>query len=104
MNLLSNAVKYTSKVEKPVIVIDTFQNENELTFYIKDNGAGFDSNYVHKLFGVFQRLHSSEEFEGTGIGLATVRRIITRLGGKTWAEGLTGQGATFYFTLPTKIN
>ncbi|MEW6196960.1 MAG: PAS domain S-box protein [Bacteroidota bacterium] len=104
MNLISNAVKYSSKVDKPVIKIDSFQEKNEVVFYIKDNGAGFDSSYAHKLFGVFQRLHSTEEFEGTGIGLATVNRIISRLGGRTWAEGETGKGAVFYFSLPSKIN
>lgn len=102
MNLISNAVKYTSKVEKPIITIDTQRNENEITFIVKDNGAGFDSNYSHKLFGVFQRLHSAEEYEGTGIGLATVKRIVSRQGGNTWAEGELGKGATFYFSLPIK--
>ncbi len=104
MNLISNAVKYSSKVDRPVIKIDSYQEKNEIVFYVKDNGAGFDSNYTHKLFGVFQRLHTTEEFEGTGIGLATIHRIITRLGGRTWAEGETGKGAAFYFSLPTKIN
>lgn len=104
MNLISNAVKYTSKVEKPIITIDAQRNENEITFIVKDNGAGFDSNYAHKLFGVFQRLHSSEEYEGTGIGLATVKRIVSRQSGRTWAEGDIGKGAAFYFSLPTKIN
>lgn len=100
-NLLNNAIKYSSKVVEPKIQI-CYHNlhQNEVTIFIKDNGAGFNMKYADKLFGVFQRLHSTEEFEGTGIGLATVKRIIHKHGGRTWAEGEVGKGATFFFTLP----
>ncbi len=99
-NLLGNAVKYTRHCESAQIEIGCHSDEGDYrTFYIKDNGAGFDMQYADKLFGVFQRLHGAEEFEGTGIGLATVRRIIQRHGGRTWAEGVVNGGATFFFTL-----
>lgn len=100
INLLSNAVKYTREKEKAIIEIKVTENSDSFTFSVKDNGAGFDMNYAHKLFGVFQRLHTTAQFEGTGIGLANVRRIINKHGGETWAEAELGLGATFFFTIP----
>ena len=99
-NLISNAIKYSEKKKSPEIEIGATDAKNETTYYIKDNGAGFDMNYADKLFGVFQRLHGTDEFEGTGIGLAIVQRIITKHGGSIRAEGKVDEGATFYFTLP----
>ncbi|MFL5531133.1 MAG: sensor histidine kinase [Gemmatimonadales bacterium] len=98
-NLLQNAWKFTAKQAEPRIEFGVTQTSGEPTYFIRDNGAGFEMTYVARLFGPFQRLHSQHEFPGNGIGLATVQRIIHRHGGKVWAEGLVGQGATFYFTL-----
>lgn len=99
-NLVSNGVKYSSKKANPQVTISGKEQNGEVTISVKDNGAGFDMKYASKLFGVFQRLHSNEEFEGTGVGLAIVQRIIAKHGGRIWADATPNGGATFSFTLP----
>lgn len=103
-NIISNSVKFTKNKEKASIVVGCKRGTREYIFYVRDNGVGFDMEFSEKLFGIFQRMHSPDDFEGTGIGLATVRKIIQRHGGKTWIDGKVNEGATIYFTLPSDTN
>jgi light-regulated signal transduction histidine kinase (bacteriophytochrome) len=100
VNLLSNAIKYSSKKDKPVVEVGYTETEHKIIFHVKDNGAGFSMKNYDRLFLAFQRLHGVTDFEGTGIGLTLVKRIIQRHGGEVWAEAIENEGATFYFSLP----
>ncbi len=103
VNLISNSLKYSSKKDKPVIEIGSYKKDNQTIYYVKDNGVGFDMKYSNKLYGVFQRLHDPQEYQGTGVGLALVKRITDKHNGSVWAEGVENQGATFYFSLPNNL-
>jgi two-component system sensor kinase len=104
VNVFSNAVKYTAAREEALIEVGGSEEGDENVYYVKDNGVGFETQFASKLFGLFQRLHTSKEFKGTGVGLAIVKRIIEKHGGRVWAEGKVDEGATFYFTLPGSVD
>ena len=99
-NLIGNAVKYSGKRDDPRVEVGGHENGGDNVYWVRDNGVGFDMRYVGKLFGVFQRLHRADEFDGTGVGLAIVQRVVARHGGRVWAEGRPGEGACFHFSLP----
>jgi light-regulated signal transduction histidine kinase (bacteriophytochrome) len=102
VNLLSNAFKFTARCAAARVEVGALRQGEETVYYVRDNGVGFDMRYAERLFGVFQRLHAQEDFEGTGIGLSIVHRIVTRHGGRVWAESRLGEGTTLYFTLPAE--
>jgi len=102
-NLISNAIKYSSKTDAPVIEINSSVKDGYIIYSVKDNGVGFDMKYHHKLFGVFSRLHKKTDFEGTGVGLALVQRIVLKHQGNVWAEAEENAGATFYFSIPNHV-
>lgn len=102
LNLIDNAMKYTAATRNARIVVDSLRRENEIVYRVQDNGVGFDMRYYEKIFGVFERLHASDEFPGTGVGLAIVERVLERHGGRVWAESEPDKGATFYFALPSQ--
>jgi light-regulated signal transduction histidine kinase (bacteriophytochrome) len=103
VNLISNAIKYSSKKSTPIIEIGSFEENKEIIYYIKDNGAGFDMRFAHNLFGVFKRLHDRSDFDGIGVGLALANRIIKMHEGRIWADAEVGKGATFFFTLGEEV-